>query len=97
MATHTATSAAHTSVTFSHSPQTLLPADLATIANGIRNDLNVTHPVLGGAFAFNGLLFIPNRGVLKILQGDVVAVGPVSGWPLLIAGYAAGTADWTIV
>lgn len=43
---------------------------------------------LPGSFSFNGELFIPNRGVLKIFPGDVIAIDPVSGWPVLIASTA---------
>ena len=43
---------------------------------------------LPGAFSFNGQLFIPNRGWLKLFPGDVIAVDPVSGWPILISSNA---------
>lgn len=37
-----------------------------------------------GAFSFNGQLFIPRRGVLQILPGDVVATDN-TGWAILIS------------
>jgi hypothetical protein len=64
------------------------PADMASVSQAILDDKNVAHPPLLDAFSFNGLLYIPNRGVLKVLPGDVVAVDPNSGWPVLLAPYA---------
>ncbi len=96
MATHTlATSSAFTAVTFSPSPKVLLPADLATICNSIKDDVNITHPRVPGAFCFEGFLYIPNRaGRLKVLPGDVVAVDN-QGWPILISAYSIANGNWT--
>ena len=69
------------------------PADVATIQEQMLDDVNVAHPIWPGAFSNNGLLFIPNRGVLKVLPGDWIGVG-TTGWPILVAA-AAETADWT--
>jgi hypothetical protein len=107
MATHTlVTDANLTAVTFSESPNVLLPADLATIANSIRTDPNALNSqnsgraVIGGAFAYNGLLFLPcNRGVLQVYPGDVVAVdvngGTNVGWPILVSADAIANGSWT--
>lgn len=50
------------------------------------------------AFSFNGLLYVPNRGVLKVLPGDVVATDN-TGWPILVSkaaiGYAGTEWDFT--
>jgi hypothetical protein len=88
-------------------------ADIATIANAIQDDrvnlypnnptstLN-TIPVaaqgpLPGAFAQTGLLYIPNRGILRCQPGDYVMVDTVSGWPILVSRTAIGIAGtvWT--
>jgi len=90
MATHTLgteTDSSLTAVTYSQSTVTLLPADLATVAQAILDDQNVAHPIVSGAFRYNGLLFIPNRGVLKVFAGDVVAVD-ATGWPILLSANA---------
>jgi hypothetical protein len=43
--------------------------------------------------AFNQqLLYVPNRGVLKVYQGDIIMVDNQSGWPVLISQAAAGIA-----
>jgi hypothetical protein len=44
----------------------------------------------------NGQLFVPNRGFLKVLPGDVVAVDS-AGFPYLISGVSIAYAgsDWT--
>jgi hypothetical protein len=38
-----------------------------------------------GAFSNNGLLIVPNRGVLKVWPGDWVGVDAY-GWPILVSG-----------
>ncbi len=45
-----------------------------------------------------GQLLIPNRGILKVLPGDIVAVDN-TGWPILVSGAAIGYAgsQWTLV
>jgi hypothetical protein len=35
-------------------------------------------------FTFDGQLFVPRRGVLKVLPGDVVAIDN-TGWPILLS------------
>lgn len=59
-------------------------ADVATIANAIRNDQGNGLPIMPGCWDSNGLLFIPNRGILKVLPGDWVAVDN-NGWPILLS------------
>lgn len=108
MATHTLVTKANlTAVTYSQSPITLLPADLATIDNGIFNDPNVGnfqnsarsrfYPASG--FAYNGILIVPNRGYLQVLPGDVVAIdnngGTNVGWPILVSADAIANGSWT--
>lgn len=74
--------------------QTMLAqADIAQIAGNIKNDLNPAHPIVPGSFARDGLLFVPNRGVMRVLPGDYVVYGS-SGWPILLSA-AAVAADWT--
>jgi hypothetical protein len=46
--------------------------------------------VYPGAFGPNGLLYVPNRGVLKVLPGDYVMVDTTSGWPILVSRTAIG-------
>ena len=47
-------------------------------------------------FNFNGLLEIPNRGIVKVLPGDVVAVDN-TGWPVLVSANSLGYSGslWT--
>ena len=66
------------------------PADVAAIAEAIKNDLNVAYPTWPGAFSHNGLLYIPNRGMLKVLPGDLVAVD-LNGWPILVSAQSLAT------
>jgi hypothetical protein len=104
MATHTlATSANLTAVTFSPSPQVLLPADIATIHGGMKHDPNPSNGqssgrAPGGGFSYNGLLFVPGRGVLRLWPGDVVAIdnlgGTNVGWPILVSADAIAHGSW---
>jgi hypothetical protein len=74
----------------------LLPADMATIQTGIKDDSvpAANAPIFAGAFVpGQGQLFIPNRGVLQVLAGDYIAFD-VTGWPILISARAAASANW---
>lgn len=90
----------------------MAPADIATIANDIWDDrVNIypnnptatlnTIPASGkplpGAFAQTGLLYIPNRGILRCQPGDYIMVDTVSGWPILVSRTAIGIGGsvWT--
>ena len=86
-----------TAVAFLPGYGSLLNADVATIALAIKDDLNVAHPKIPGSFNVSegGQLFIPNRGVLRVLAGDYVAVDSTTGWPILISKYAAASGPWT--
>ncbi len=86
MATHTVSTANPlTAVTFSYAPAVLLPADLATISQSIKDDFNVAHPVMNNFFVREGMLFIPNRQCsIRVYNGDVVCVTS-RGFPILIS------------
>jgi hypothetical protein len=68
-------------------------ADQATIQNAIKDDINVAHPRLAGAFQ-GGQLFIPNRGVLLVLPGDYIGVDS-QGFPILVSANSIANAAWT--
>ena len=71
------------------------PADIAAIAQAIKNDLNPAHPVVNQQpFSSNGLLYVPNRCVLTMLPGDWVGVDS-QGWPVLISANSIANAAWT--
>lgn len=72
----------------------MTPADEATIRNAIKDDQGNAHDRVPGAFGSNGLLFVPNRGVLKVLPGDYVGVDDM-GWPILVSAYSIANGNWT--
>ncbi len=72
-------------------------ADVATLALKILDDQNVNHPVYPQAFSSNGILYVPNRGQLQILAGDVVAVDTTTGWPILVSKRAIASGPWHFV
>jgi len=94
MATSTLGTNATTSLTSLVNSATMVPADLATIQNGIKDDVIITHPVWPGAYSYMDLLYVPNRGVLKVLPGDFVGVD-TNGWPILVSAYSIATGGWT--
>lgn len=69
-------------------------ADFADLQQAILDDLNVAHPIYPGAFTRDGHLFVPNRGVLKVLAGDWVGVDS-EGWPILVSANSIANAAWT--
>ena len=92
-----------------HMDGNLTVADGATLRANIKWDGVYTnlvwqpiqnHAVYPGAFEFQGgrgLLHVPRRGVLQVLEGDYVAYDP-NGWPILISGWSisgAGVSGWS--
>ena len=67
---------------------------------GTANAQNATqiaaaHNRMPTAYARNGLLYVPNRGVLQVMPGDWVGVDGF-GWPILVSGRSiqTSTASW---
>jgi len=83
-----------TSILWANGGAGILPADLATVAQGIKNDAVNGLPIYPGAFSANGLLIIPNRGVLQVLPGDFVGVDS-QGWPILVSANSIANGPWT--
>lgn len=96
MTTRTLGTAATTTLTALTYSRVMNVADTATIAAGIKNDLINTGPIFPGAFSARGLLFIPNRGMLQLIPGDVVAFNPATGWPIVLSAAAAASANWVL-
>ena len=74
----------------------MVPADLASIVAGIKNQSNPTHPIWPGAFNTSGQLVFPNRqGFLNLRPGDYVAFDSF-GWPIVVSSesIAYGSTDW---
>ena len=74
-------------------------ADLATLNAAILNDGSQAgggalakaapsaKPIWPGALSTSGKLYIPNRGVLQVLDGDWIGYD-ANGWPILISANA---------
>jgi hypothetical protein len=97
MATGTVGTNATNSLTMKLFAGALAPADVAAIANIVKDDLNNIHPIWPGAWSQSGALYVPNRGTLKVLPGDCVAVDATTGWPILISARAIASGPWTHV
>ena len=96
MATGTAGTNATNTLTTKLFGGALPAADIASIANAIKDDQNNLRPIYPGAFAQTGLLYIPNRGVLRMLPGDYVGVDS-RGWPVLLSKDTIASGPWTHV
>ena len=70
-------------------------ADVATMQQLIKDDQGNAHLTPPESFSYNGNLFIPNRGFLKILPSDVVLIDATTGWPILLSKRAAASGPWT--
>lgn len=68
----------------------------AAISTGTLKAVGFVHQPGVAEIGQVGLLDIPNRGRLKVLPGDVIAVD-ASGWPILVSANAIAYAgsDWT--
>ncbi len=99
MATKTLGTNLTTSLTAVDVIASLAPADEAAINQAILDDINVSHPQAylirtGGFILSSGQLYVPNRGVLRVLPGDWVGVD-ANGWPILVSQYSIATGGWT--
>lgn len=63
----------------------------------IRDDLINGQPIFPGAYEQRGMLWIPNRGHIRVFVGDIIAVDPTTGWPIVISKLAAAGASWVHV
>jgi len=75
-----------------------LDADVATIQQLMKDDQNPAQPIniAMAGWSRGGQLYVPNRGWLKMLPGDIVGVDG-TGWPILLSRRAAASAAaWTL-
>jgi hypothetical protein len=74
-------------------------ADVATIHNALRDDQNLNQPAPAGGpmwgYSRNGQLYVPNRGWLKVMPGDIIMVDTATGWPILVSARSAASGPWT--
>ncbi len=59
------------------------------------NTIGTVRPRINQPYAKNGLLVIPNRGVLQLKNGDFVCFDTTTGWPIVISGDAAANGPYT--
>ncbi len=69
-------------------------ADLGSMNNAIKDDINVAHPNVPNCVR-GGQLYIPNRGWVQVLPGDYVAYDSTTGWPILLSANAIANGPWT--
>jgi hypothetical protein len=72
-------------------------ADVATIQQAILDDVNRANVsrIYPGAWSKDGTLYVPNRGFLRVLVGDVVGVD-TRGWPILLSADTIANGAWTL-
>jgi hypothetical protein len=77
----------------------MLPADIASVANAILDDKVNTHPIVPSAWSSDGLLYLPqgrSPGGIRMLPGDVIAVDS-RGWPIIVSADAIANGPWHFV
>jgi hypothetical protein len=94
MATVTLGTAANNTLTALAFSKSAAAADVATIAQAIKNDQVNGGPIYPDAFNLVRRVFVPNRGILTLLPGDYVAVDPATGWPIVLSAAAAAGASY---
>lgn len=74
-------------------------ADIATVNQGLRDDQNFNQPSPAGGpmwgWSRNGVLYVPNRGLLRCQPGDVIMFDTTTGWPILLSQRAIASGPWT--
>lgn len=92
------TNATNTLSAFVQNTSVMTQADLATIRANIKNDIINGNPIWPNgydrAFQNDGVLYVPNRGLLIVLPGDYVAFDS-TGWPILVSKNAIANGPWT--
>ena len=68
-------------------------AEVAT--TGLITGQGTIRPQLGQSYVKNGILIIPNRGMLQLRNGDFVCFDSTTGWPIVISGDAAANGPYT--
>jgi hypothetical protein len=96
MATSTFGTTANNSLTALLSSGSMAAADVAAIVNLIKDDINPAHPIAPTSWSQGNLLYVPNRGILKVLPGDWVAVDS-QGWPILVSANSVANSSWVHV
>ncbi len=94
MATSTLGTTANNSLTSLISSGAMAAADIAAMMVLIKDDINPAHPIIPESWSQKNLLFVPNRGLLKVLPGDYVGVDS-QGWPILVSANSIANAAWT--
>jgi hypothetical protein len=87
---------ANSSLTALLASGSMAAADVAAIVNLIKDDINPAHPIMPTAWSQGNLLYVPSRGILKVLPGDWVAVDS-QGWPILVSANSIANGPWTHV
>lgn len=71
-------------------------ADIASINNLIKSQINLTNPLAGGSyFTAEGVLYYPDqRGFVKLMPGDYVGVDS-NGLPVWVSADSIANGPWT--
>ena len=64
-------------------------------SSGLVTGQGTVRPNVNQAYIHNGMLVIPNRGMLRCREGDFVCFDATTGWPILLSGDAAANGPYT--
>ena len=79
---------------FNHSADVMLPADLAALNALIKPDSG-GNGLMSPYLTYEGQLWIPRRGWVKVLNGDYVGVDATTGWPIVVSAAAIASGPYT--
>lgn len=63
--------------------------------SGLTSVPGTIRPRLNQAYVKQGMIVIPNRGILQLKPGDVVAWDTTVGWPIVLSGDAFANGPYT--
>lgn len=88
----------------------IVPAQIALLNTALRGDppgykaptgqaepapAGTNRPRLAQAYVKQGILFVPNRGMLQLKAGDYVCFDATTGWPFVVSGDAVANGPYT--
>lgn len=64
-------------------------------SSGLVTGTGTNRPRINQAYVKQGVLIVPNRGLLQLKPGDFVAFDSTTGWPIVVSGDAAANGPYT--
>jgi len=76
-------------------PGYLGPTGGYVASTGLVGGVGSVRPRVAQCYVKKGVIYIPNRGVLQLRDGDFICVDATTGWPIVLSGDAAQNGPYT--